>query len=249
MTREMYRGSPCSSRAPMAVLGGFFKDNREARYLRRRQRMATTEMAPIARIRETDVEDMGNGSNNPSHGVDDGLGGGFDGNPSPGPRNGSGPTPGRGRGGYAPVPTDPAISGKPGRKPVDVNLYATKKTVAQGMMDLALLTANANQLRYVLEAGEYGNKGVYYHVSIVLISLSIIFQVMIGITLIFIGRYNVREEAHAQKADRLNNWVVLGVFLITIVNVFISSFAIEPLEGIDPVMIRALTDKTSVEGL
>ncbi|XP_042856966.1 uncharacterized protein LOC122243440 isoform X5 [Penaeus japonicus] len=160
--------------------------HREARYLRRRQRMATTEMAPIARIRETDVEDMGNGSNNPSHGVDDGLGGGFDGNPSPGPRNGSGPTPGRGRGGYAPVPTDPAISGKP---------------------------------------------------------------VMIGITLIFIGRYNVREEAHAQKADRLNNWVVLGVFLITIVNVFISSFAIEPLEGIDPVMIRALTDKTSVEGL
>lgn len=70
-----------------------------------------------------------------------------------------------------------------GRKPVDVNLYATKKTVAQGMMDLALLTANANQLRYVLEAGEYGNKGVYYHVSIVLISLSIIFQVRLFIYL------------------------------------------------------------------
>lgn len=48
-----------------------------------------------------------NGSNNPNHGIDDGLGGGFDGDHNPGPRNGSGPTPGRGRGGYAPVPTDP----------------------------------------------------------------------------------------------------------------------------------------------
>ncbi|XP_037775296.1 ninjurin-1-like isoform X1 [Penaeus monodon] len=220
--------------------------SREERYSRRRNRMATTEMAPIARIRETDVEDMGNGSNNPNHGIDDGLGGGFDGDHNPGPRNGSGPTPGRGRGGYAPVPTDPV---KPGRKPVDVNMYATKKTVAQGMMDLALLTANANQLRYVLEAGEIGRKGTYYYVNIVLISMSIIFQVMIGITLIFIGRYNVRDENHAQKADRLNNWVVLGVFLITTVNVFISSFAIEPLEGVDPVLLQAISAEKTVEAI
>ncbi|KAH0816275.1 hypothetical protein GEV33_006516 [Tenebrio molitor] len=34
----------------------------------------------------------------------------------------------------------------------DVNVYQHKKTVAQGMMDLALFSANANQLRYVLES-------------------------------------------------------------------------------------------------
>lgn len=59
--------------------------------------------------------------------------------------------------------------------PLDVNLYATKKTVAQGMMDLALLTANANQLRYVLESGSTGS--MYYYLNIVLICLSIFFQV------------------------------------------------------------------------
>ncbi|XP_025408436.1 ninjurin-1-like isoform X3 [Sipha flava] len=36
-------------------------------------------------------------------------------------------------------------------KPLDVNRYATKKTIAQGMLDIALLTANANQLKYILQ--------------------------------------------------------------------------------------------------
>ena len=64
-----------------------------------------------------------------------------------------------------------------GKRPLDVNLYATKKTVAQGMMDLALLTANANQLRYVLESGKYGDPGANYYISITLIGFSIVMQV------------------------------------------------------------------------
>lgn len=35
-----------------------------------------------------------------------------------------------------------------------MNKYATKKTVAQGMLDIALLTANASQLKYVLQLGQ-----------------------------------------------------------------------------------------------
>lgn len=55
----------------------------------------------------------------------------------------------------------------------DVNLYQHKKTVAQGMMDLALFSANANQLRYVLESSSHP----FYYPGLVLISLSLIFQV------------------------------------------------------------------------
>merc|ERR1711997_19102 len=40
------------------------------------------------------------------------------------------------------------------RKALDANRYATKKTIAQGMLDVALLTANASQLKYVLQLGE-----------------------------------------------------------------------------------------------
>lgn len=56
----------------------------------------------------------------------------------------------------------------------DINAYQQKKTLAQGMMDLALLSANANQLRYVLESYK---RHPYYYPSLIFISLSIIFQV------------------------------------------------------------------------
>lgn len=56
----------------------------------------------------------------------------------------------------------------------DINYYQQKKTLAQGMMDIALFSANANQLRYVLESYD---RHPYYYPSIVFIGLSLIIQV------------------------------------------------------------------------
>lgn len=200
--------------------------------------MDTTELAPIANTRETEAEEFG--PDNPSlKPEDDGIDDGFA--PVP-PTNGvprRSPYPPTPPVHHHPPPRTPDIGGgRPGKRPLDVNLYATKKTVAQGMMDLALLTANANQLRYVLESGKYGNPGANYYISLTLIGFSIAMQLIIGVALIFLGRYNVSREHHAQKADTLNNWVVLGVFIITVINVFISSFSIEPFHGVDPVLLR-----------
>lgn len=105
----------------------------------------------------------------------------------------------------------------------DVNVYQHKKTLAQGMMDLALLSANANQLRYVLESY---NRHPYYYFSLSFISLSIILQVAVGVGLIWNSRYNVKNEEHICKADRINNFTVLGIFMITVVNCMISSFGV-----------------------
>ncbi|XP_076055954.1 ninjurin-1-like isoform X2 [Oratosquilla oratoria] len=195
------------------------------------------EPGEMAELRETDVDAR---RAHPDDGIDDGLegGDGTRGNGMAGggdPRRGIFPSTGEtpSRRGYHPVnPKD--------TKPLDVNLYATKKTVAHGMMDLALLTANANQLRYVLEAG--GHDPVYYYINVVLICFSIILQVAVGIALIFLGRYNVARDSHARKADVLNNWVVLAVFLITIINVFISAFSIDPATEGD---LPTVKDKTS----
>lgn len=57
---------------------------------------------------------------------------------------------------------------------MDANRYATKKTIAQGMLDIALLTANASQLKYILQVGE---KHEFYTLMLTLISISIILQV------------------------------------------------------------------------
>ncbi|XP_059613120.1 ninjurin-A-like isoform X2 [Phlebotomus argentipes] len=105
----------------------------------------------------------------------------------------------------------------------DVNVYQHKKTLAQGMMDLALLSANANQLRYVLESY---TRHPYYYFSVTFISMSLILQVAVGIGLVLNSRYDVRNQDDICKANKINNFTVIGIFLITIVNVFISSFGV-----------------------
>lgn len=85
---------------------------------------------------------------------------------------------------------------------MDANRYATKKTIAQGMLDIALLTANASQLKYILQVSgsihfkclmitrfqficdfsfifQVGNKHEFYTLMLTLISISIIMQVRI----------------------------------------------------------------------
>lgn len=65
-------------------------------------------------------------------------------------------------------------------KSMDANRYATKKTIAQGMLDIALLTANASQLKYILQVGQ---KHEFYTLMLTLISISIIMQVRFLITM------------------------------------------------------------------
>lgn len=50
------------------------------------------------------------------------------------------------------------------------NSYAAKKTVAQGMMDVALITANANQLRYLIEY-QWQSPTFYLIMSLIIVSL------------------------------------------------------------------------------
>lgn len=60
--------------------------------------------------------------------------------------------------------------------------YASKKNVAEGMMDIALLTANANQLRFLFT---YNTESKTFYVSVGLIITSLVLQVAVGIALIF----------------------------------------------------------------
>ncbi|KAK2578652.1 hypothetical protein KPH14_012141 [Odynerus spinipes] len=104
-----------------------------------------------------------------------------------------------------------------------VNTFAAKKTVAQGMMDVALITANANQLRYLIE---YQRNSPTFFVILVLIVISLMLQIAVGVSLIFKGRFDIKGQSKSINARKINNYVVVGVFLITIINVFIAAFSI-----------------------
>uniref|UniRef100_A0AAY5K3X9 Ninjurin 1 n=1 Tax=Esox lucius TaxID=8010 RepID=A0AAY5K3X9_ESOLU len=64
------------------------------------------------------------------------------------------------------------------------NHYANKKSAAESMLDVALLMANASQLKAVLEQGPDFS---LYTPLITLISISLSLQVTVGVLLIFIG--------------------------------------------------------------
>ena len=53
------------------------------------------------------------------------------------------------------------------------NTYATKKTIAQGFMDVTILSVNASQLKEILKEPD----SEYYTVLLVLVSISMILQV------------------------------------------------------------------------
>ncbi|XP_011181313.1 ninjurin-B isoform X2 [Zeugodacus cucurbitae] len=77
--------------------------------------------------------------------------------------------------------------------------YAGNKNLAEGLMDIALLSANANQLRFLLT---YNNKAPTYYISLGL--------------------------RHLRKNDRryiyIKELLIFGIFIITVVNVLIAAF-------------------------
>ncbi|EDW24942.1 GL24423 [Drosophila persimilis] len=141
-------------------------------------------------------------------------------------------------------------------KAMDANRYATKKTIAQGMLDIALLTANASQLKYILQVGEQHQ---FYKLMLILISLSIVMQILsgvlslslsllrdcrlhqpefhqsanvinhllVGILFVAIGGLNINRQKDQTAAVILNDIILVVIFVISVLNVIISGFGIE----------------------
>ncbi|XP_060691548.1 ninjurin-1 [Hemiscyllium ocellatum] len=110
------------------------------------------------------------------------------------------------------------------RQSINFNHYANKKSAAESMLDIALLMANASQLKAVVDQGPHFN---YYIPLIILISLSLLFQLIVGILLIFIVKYDLNDRNKQAKLDVLNNITTGLVFIIVIVNIFITAFGVQ----------------------
>ncbi|XP_052779205.1 ninjurin-2-like [Mya arenaria] len=111
------------------------------------------------------------------------------------------------------------------------NNYATKKTLAKGLLDIGLLVANASQLKSLLSLGP---EQEHFHVNMVLISLSISLQIITGILLLILGSMepNGKHLEERRTAHRLNDVIVGFVFVITVINIFIAAFGIRLTEQI-----------------
>ncbi|BET00092.1 ninjurin 1 [Nesidiocoris tenuis] len=110
-------------------------------------------------------------------------------------------------------------------KTLDANRYATKKTIAQGMLDIALLTANASQLKYILQVGE---KHEFYSLMLGLITTSIILQVVGGALSVVLCRLNVDNPDQKLLIDNMNHAVVTCFTLSMMLDVIKMAFGFEP---------------------
>ncbi|XP_049894012.1 ninjurin-1-like [Epinephelus moara] len=110
------------------------------------------------------------------------------------------------------------------QEPLNMNHYANKKSAAESMLDVALLMANASQLKAVMEQGPDFN---FYVPLITLISISLILQIVVGVLLIFIVKWNLNDESMHYKLNIMENFATAFVFIIVVVNVFITAFGVQ----------------------
>uniref|UniRef100_A0A8C1KUA5 Ninjurin 2 n=1 Tax=Cyprinus carpio TaxID=7962 RepID=A0A8C1KUA5_CYPCA len=101
--------------------------------------------------------------------------------------------------------------------PFNLNHYATKKSAAQSMLDVALLMVNSSQLKTVLHSGAQHRS---YAPLIALISL----QVTVGL-LIFIVKYDLNDVRIQPRLNTMNDTATVFVFFTVLINIFITALA------------------------
>lgn len=89
---------------------------------------------------------------------------------------------------------------------------ARKKTMVQGMIDVALLSSNIGHLRDILDAGP---EHKYYELSTYLISGSIGLQMLIGVGITMLPPVKFCE-----------NMLSLMIYIVLFLNLFITAFAL-----------------------
>ncbi|XP_075886284.1 ninjurin-2-like isoform X1 [Nelusetta ayraudi] len=105
---------------------------------------------------------------------------------------------------------------------LNMNLYATKKTVAEGMLDVALFLANVTHMKTVIEQGA----GYRYYIAVLtLISFSLILQIVAGVLIIIIARVELTLLPSCQRVLNFLNNLTTGLFFLTlVVNIIKAAF-------------------------
>ena len=121
-------------------------------------------------------------------------------------------------------------SENPPRDPFDPNIYAITKTVAKGLLNVALLTSNCNQLKNTILEGP--NENPFYEFIISFAILSIVLQTSMGILGVFVGKENINVEHRQEKAIKINRTLMILSVLTVVVNILLAAFT-KPLNTSD----------------
>ena len=99
----------------------------------------------------------------------------------------------------------------------EVDTYAQHKNYAKGLMDLALLTANANQL-----SRHYTQYGFSFVIVFLILSLSL--QVTAGVLLLLDHRIRIKTEKDLKQGTRYTDAITIIIFFVIVLNILFASF-------------------------
>jgi len=121
--------------------------------------------------------------------------------------------------GEFPLARTPSCKHLPFNITPDANMNQQKKIEVQDTVDLALLSGNVSQLIYILWTN---GKYPFFYATLGMIVTSLLLQIAIGIGIIWISNY-VKQQHEIPRL--LNTCVMVGIFLMIVLNVFITCFS------------------------
>jgi ABC-type dipeptide/oligopeptide/nickel transport system permease subunit len=120
-----------------------------------------------------------------------------------------------------------------------VNQYATKKTLAIGNLEIALLATNAVQLKTLL--GYKTNKDTLWWVAFILVCASLVIQVLNACLLVLLGTDDLGKEKRQHRLVSLNNFSLILSIFVTVINVVLNVIV-----AIDPQLYSQTSNATKV---
>ena len=91
------------------------------------------------------------------------------------------------------------------------------------MLNVALLTDNAKQLKLTIELGP--EKCEFYELILTLVIVSIVLQTIMAILEAFVGNKNINLEHNQAKATTLNRTLLVFAILTVVDNIILAAFS------------------------
>ena len=105
------------------------------------------------------------------------------------------------------------------------NSYATKKTIATGFFNLALVSSNFAQMKQIITVTSGKAWAPLNIVCMTFVCLSLFLQFIVAIVLVFLAKQGeFIDEDKRNQLIRSNNGVTLLVLVISIINIFLNIF-------------------------
>ncbi|XP_014677004.1 PREDICTED: ninjurin-1-like isoform X2 [Priapulus caudatus] len=103
-----------------------------------------------------------------------------------------------------------------------MNSYCTRKTIAMGLLDVALLIANIEKTKSVINTAK---RQQFYYFILTLLVLIVLVQISLAFLLLFVGKMDISNRLRHRRLDVWNNVAITLIVLTVVMQIFATSFA------------------------